>query len=350
MASVGCIAFIATTAAACGTATQMSAGAKVQSAIAKLGQQKSVTMTIGLDATQQQVWTALKGETDFTRNDAKMLAGTRASMVMSSTTPLKNATKGDFAFQLTFGGQKDVVEYRSVNGQLYVKADVQKLMTAGGASSSDVKQFQSVVAAADKLPSSYKSIKDAINGQWIVIDPKAFLDFAKSIGAGASLPSTSTIDKKAQAQMVAAVKKALGSSTTFKDTGTRDGADHVTATIPAAKAADALVQGLKPLQKQLPKNFPLADLQNKAPHQNIVLDLAIKDGTLSSVSVDLAAFDKKINGKLPLTVGYAAGSQPVTAPAGAGTLNPQDIMGAVMQLMSGKGGALKGLNLTGLSR
>jgi hypothetical protein len=350
VASAGCIAFIATAATACGTAEQMSAGAKVQSAVNKLGEQKAITMSLGLDATQQQIWTALKGEKDFTQDDAKALAGFDVSLAVSSATPLKNSKKSSVALQLSLADAKDVLELRVINDQFYVRADLKKLMSVAGGSSQEIKQFQSMVTAAGKLPSSYKSVKDAIGGKWITIDPKSFTDFAKTMGVDTPAPSTSTIDEKTQKQIADAVKKAIGDSAKFKDTGSRDGADHVSVTIPAAKAADALVQGLKPLKNQLPKDFPLSDLQKNAPDKDIVLDLAIKNGTLSGVTIDLATFDKTAKGKLPLTVGFAADAQPVKAPAGATTLNPQDIMGAVMQLMMGSGSAdLKGLDLTGLN-
>lgn len=350
MASAGCIAFIATAATACGTAQQISAGVKVQRAVDKLGEQKAVTTSLGLDATQQQIWTALKGEKGFTQDDAKTLAGLDVSVSMSSTKPLKDSKTGSVAFQLSLGSQKDLLEFRSVGQKFYVRADLKKLMSVGGGSSQEIKQFQSMVTAAGKLPSSYQSVKDLIGGKWITIDLKSFQEFAKTMGVNTPAPSTSTLDAKTQQQVADAVKKAIGDSAKFKDTGSRNGADHVSVTIPADKAAAALVQGLKPLQKQLPKGFSPSDLQKNAPAKDIVLDLAVKNGTLSSVTVDLATFDKNAKGKLPLTIGFATDVQAVKAPAGATTLNPQDIMGAMMQLMTGSSStSLKGLGLSGLN-
>jgi hypothetical protein len=354
VASAGCIAFIATAATACGTTAQLSAAAKVQQAAEKLGDQKALTMTFGIDASRQQIWTALKDEKDFSQDDAKILADLGVSIAVSSKQPLKDSKRQSLALQLSLGAEKNPLELRVVDEKFYLRADLKKLMSVGGGSNSaELKQFESMVTESHKLPSSYKSVKDAIEGKWITIDPKSFAEFAQTMGAGSgALPNTITLDKKTQQQIADAVQRAIGSSAKFKDTGSRDGADHVEVTVPADKVADALLQGLKPLKKQLPKDFPLPDPQKNAPHQDIVLDLAIKNAILSGITVVLATLDKKAKGKIPLAIGFAAGSQPVKAPANATTLNPQDIMGAMMELMTGDGlgvppASLKGLDLSG---
>lgn len=75
------------------------------------------------------------------------------------------------------------------------------------------------------------------------------------------------------------------------------------------------------------------DLQKSlddVPNKTVALDVAVKGGKLTHVSVDLAQFDDTIHGKLPLGLSVDGGADPVKAPAYAQQLNPQDLMGAVM--------------------
>lgn len=347
-AAVGCVASIATFVVACGN-DHVSAGTKVERAVNALAEQKAVTMTAGFDGSEQQIWSAMKREKDFTHDDAKVLAGLDVSLSVSSKKPLKD-TKGkdgaSVAVRVATGPGDDVLEFRSVSGdKAYVRVDLKKIMSlvsdAGDAkSAADMKEFRSFLDSADKLPASYRSVKDALAGKWVSIDPKAYEEFSKSLGkdAGASpFPDTGSLDLKTQQKMAEAIRKAVGSNARFADAGSRDGADHVKVTVPARKTAAAVAEALKPMEKQLPKDFKLSDLKD-APNKNVTFDVAIKDGMLSGATVDLAQFDKKPHGKLPLSLAFTADAKPVSAPAGASTLNPQDVMGAMMQLMMGQMG------------
>lgn len=344
-AAAGCVAFIATAAVSCGTAANLTAGAKVQQAFARLGEQKAMSMTVGFDGTEAQIWSALKGEDDFTHDNAKMLADLDVSLSVSSDQVLRKAKDGSVAVTVSAGGDSSLLEVRSLNGKkLYVKADLKQLMTLGSSagdagSKADLKEFQSMLDRADKLPSSYKSVKNLLGGKWVSIDPDSFKELAKEFGGtGTGTGPLDALDTKTQQAIVKAVAKAIGSNATFKDAGSKNGADHVTVTVPAAKTADALAKALKPYKDDLPDGFDPAGLKD-VPKKNITLDVALKDGALSGITVDVAQFDKEVKGSLPLTIGFGADAKPVRAPAGATVLNPQDIMGAMMALMTGSGSA-----------
>ncbi|MFF3564420.1 hypothetical protein ACFYXS_30685 [Streptomyces sp. NPDC002574] len=351
IAAAGCAAFIATTATACGTAGNLSAGAKVQQALDRLGEQKAVTLSVGFGGSEQQIWSALKGSDGFTQDNAKMLAGLDVSLSMSAAKPLKDV-KGDegdetsVALQVSLGRGKDLLEIRSLAGkQAYLRADLRQFLSladdlATQQDKADLQGFRQMLDAADDLPSSLKSVKDALGGKWVSVDPKGYEEFFKSMAkdnpAGSPLPDTSALDAKTQERITKALRDALEHNAKFTDAGSKDGADHVKVTVPAGKTADALAGALEPLADQLPDGFSPADLK-KVPDKDVSVDVAIKDGTLSGVSLDLDQFDTgdEIHGALPLTVGFAPDARPVSAPAGATPLDPQDIMGAVMQLMAG---------------
>ncbi|MFI8184547.1 hypothetical protein OG539_24635 [Actinacidiphila glaucinigra] len=348
IAAAGCAAFIATTASACGTAENLSAGAKLQQAVDRLGEQKAVTLSVGLDGNEQQIWSALKGSDGFTRENAELLAGIDVSLSVSAAKPLKDVKEGgaSLALRISLGRGKDLLEVRGLaGGKTYLRLDLRRFMSLAGdlgtgKSKGDMAQIQQFLDAADDLPSSYKSVKDALGGKWVSVDPKAFQEFAMSMGengpAGSPLPDTPELDAGTQKRVTKALRRALESNAKFADAGSKDGADIVKVTVPAGKTADALADALEPLADQLPEGVSPSDLKD-VPDKDVTVDVAVKDGTLSGISLDLDQFDSgdEIHGALPLTVGFAPDAAPVAAPAGATPLNPQDVMGAMMQFMMG---------------
>ncbi|MDX3098649.1 hypothetical protein PV703_18785 [Streptomyces sp. ME01-24h] len=348
IAAAGCAAFIATAATACGTAENVSAGTKVQQALDRLGQQKAVTVSVGFDGSEQQIWSALKGSDGFSRENAEMLADFDVSLSASAAEPLKDAKEGSssLALRISLGKDKDLLEVRGLaGGKIYLRFDLRRFMSlagdlGAGKSKGDMAEIQKFLDTADDLPSSYKSVKDALGGKWVSVDLKAFEEFAKTMGedgpAGSPLPDASALDGKTQKLITKALREAVEHNAKFADAGSKDGVDHVKVTVSAGKTADALAKALEPLAAQLPDGVSPGDLKD-VPNKDVSVDVAIKDGTLSGISLDLDQFDTKdeIHGALPLTVGFAPDAVPVAEPAGATALNPQDIMGAMMQFVMG---------------
>ncbi|WP_277439530.1 hypothetical protein [Streptomyces sp. SPB162] len=348
LAAIGCVALIASASAACGTVQQVGAAVKVKNAVDRLGEQKAVTATVAFDATEAQIWAAMKGEDDFTKDDAKMLAGLHARLGVSSDKPLKDAAAtqdakggmGDgssFSFQLTSdaAGKQNLIEVRAVDKKVYLRADVKALSALGGDKGGDRAGIDGFLGSADKLPPSLDVVKDALTGKWISLDPQVFTEFSKTLGGDKSLgksplpvPDPSSLDAKTQQQLVDAVKQAIAQNAKFTDKGSTDGVDHVIMTVPAGQTAKDLAKGFAPLEKQIP-GFKAPD-PGKVPAKDLAVDLSIKDGMLSGISLDVAQFNEKPQGKLPLVIGLNGGSAPVEAPAGARELKPQDIMGLFM--------------------
>ncbi|HEY5837133.1 hypothetical protein [Streptomyces sp.] len=352
LAAVGVVALIAAGSTACGTA-QATPQATVENALTKLSDQKSLTMGLSFDATADQIYSALQDQDDFTKADATMLASLRAQLAVSSEKKfglVKSADQaGAFAFRFSDdkSGEKNLVEVVSVDKKLYLRADIkgiQKLDTGSG-SSSDAAELNEFLAQADQLPSSLASVKAALKGEWIVIDPKAFAEFAKSFGgrmAGSenspfsALTGDTGLDAKTQAGIAAALKKALADNATYKKLDDRDGADHVQVSVPAQQFAKELQTSLTPVLKGIP-SFEAADLNglSDVPNRTISVDLGVKGGNVSSVTFDVAQFDDTIGGKLPLTLTLDRGTKSISAPEGALQLNPQDLIGMFMADMPG---------------
>lgn len=349
MAAAGCVAILAASTAGCGT-EQVSAGTRVERAFDRLDRQKAVTMTVGFDGTQQQIWTAMKGQKDFTRDNAKMLADLDVAVSMSSKKALEDTKKGgSVAVRVAQGPGKDLLEFRRLGGskKVFLRADIDRLMSmAAGSGDAEsqaaMKEFRTFVDSADELPSNYRSVKNVLTGKWVSIDPEAFEEFGRSMSKGSGgpspIPDTEGLTAKEQKKISEALDTVMSRHARFTDKGTENGVDHVGITLPAAKTADALIKALEPLEDKLPEGVELSSLKD-IPAKKITLDVAIKDGMPSRMTIDAAQFDREIKGTLPVSLGFGVDADPVKAPAGAAALDPQDLMGAMMQFMTGRMGA-----------
>ncbi|MFF7198819.1 hypothetical protein ACFZAM_34570 [Streptomyces sp. NPDC008079] len=339
LAAAGVVAMIAAGSAACGTAAASSPDTKVKNAFEKLNGEKSLTLGVRFDASADQIYTALQGEEDFTKETAKTLADLRVAVALSADKAFKDLKDGDkssFAFQLGAdgSGKKSLVDVRAVNDKVYLRLDLKGFETLIGSSSKDAAQLNEFLGMADELPASLASVKSALKGDWISLDLKSFESFAKSMSKDGdsplgALPDTSKgLDAKTQQQVVDALRKALVNNAKFKELGNHDGADHVEVTVPARQVAKELEGSLGSLTRQIP-DFKPSDLE-KVPNKTVAVDVAVKGGKLAGISLDVAQFDTKAKGKLPLVVDVNGGADPVGAPSGAKVLNPQDLMGLFM--------------------
>ncbi|MBY8878169.1 hypothetical protein [Actinacidiphila acidipaludis] len=354
LAAAGVVALISVGAVACGSDTTTPQG-KVENAFEKLGKQNTVTMSLGFDGSADDIYAALKDEDDFSRDNAKLLATLNLSLSVSSQKSFsllgkdgaKDGKNGAFAFALSNDGSgaSSLAEIRYVNQKAYLRVDLKGLEKLGPTGGNTA--FDQFLSQSDQLPSSLASVKAAIKGQWVTIDPKAFQQFAKSL-AGASggssgsadsplsgLTGTPSVDAATQKKIWAALKKALTTNVTYKDLGNRDGADHVQVSAPARQLAKALSDSLTPVLKDIPGYNAKSLDPSGAPDKTLSVDVAIKGGSLSAVTFDIAQLDDQAHGKLPITLSLDGSAKSISAPAGAQVLNPQDIMGLFMSQMPG---------------
>jgi len=204
----------------------------------------------------------------------------------------------------------------------------------GGTSASGRAALDQLAEKADSLPSSMAAVKGALKGEWVRLDPKSFEEFSKS--KGGAKDSDKKLDPKAQKQLFDTLEKALGDNATFKETGSRDGADHVKVTVPAKKFAQDLEKGLKPLKDKLGDKAGKLDGLGKVKDKDLTVDVAVRNGMVSGLTLDLSQLSEKIKGELPLTLAVKGGSGRIEAPAGAKELKPQDLLGAAMFMFRDK--------------
>ena len=351
LAAAGVVALITAGSAACG-ADKTTPQGRVGDAFQKLGRQKTVTLGLSFDGSTDQIYTAMKNEDGFNQDDAKLLSSLRLSLSVSSQKSFsvlskKASDKGsavDFSLFSDDSGDQSLAEIRMVDQKLYLRADIKGLekLDTSPSDSKGIDSFNQFVDQADQLPSNLAAVKAAIKGQWISLDPKAWESFAKSMGSGGSgsgAAATPTLSPQQQQQLVAGLEKALTANVSYAELGSKGGADHVKVTVPARQFTKDVATDLAPVLKQIPgfKQSDLDDAENGkgVPNKNLSVDVAVKNGSISAVTFDVAQLDTKVVGSLPLTLTLDGSAKAVSAPAGAQTLNPQDIMSLVMSMNGG---------------
>ncbi|MEV4433700.1 hypothetical protein [Streptomyces sp. NPDC049555] len=355
------MAIIAAGSTACDPSNSLSTAAKVKQAFDKLGKQKSLSLEIGFDANADQIFKAMQGQDDFTRDDAAMLAKMKLDYSFGSDTALKDAKADDKSFkygmQLGESG-KPVLEARQLDNKSYFRVDLKAVMAFAekhgkkpGSGDAEGKAMEKLIRQADQLPDSLGGAKNALKGEWVSLDKATLEEFAKSMDKSGSGKSTQP-DPETQKKVYEVLQRALVDNAEVKDAGKKNGVEHVTATVPANKVAKDFAEGLKPLKDKLGAKAPSLDKLDKdldeldkKKDKNLVFDLSIKDGMLAGLSLDAAQFnddakgEDKLQGPLPIAITFKDGAAALTAPAGAKELKPQDLMGAAMFAMgAGKDG------------
>ncbi|MBB1245733.1 hypothetical protein GL263_19530 [Streptomyces durbertensis] len=354
-----------TVATACSTADHLTSAMRVKNAVAKLGEQESVSVTARFDATPAEILAYLQegngpGKGPHARQHARLLADLEIAAALSAGKPLRDVNardRVDNAAAVNFGG-KDVFAFKSVDSKLYTRVNLAALATEleesatpgeagdtagededtageGPASLSEPGELQKLL---DAVPDHLTSAKAALGGRWVRVSPDEFGRINEALGGEAGTGSdrlaqaTALLREPAlQQRVVTAVENALGKRARFTGTGRREGADHVTLTLNARDAARELGRALAPVRAQL--GDPDLGVLDAAPDRKISMDLAIRHERLSTLTVDLGQFDEGRSGALPLKLTFAAGEVvSVAAPAKADRLDPRDLLDALSQV------------------
>ncbi|UGY92942.1 hypothetical protein [Streptomyces gobiensis] len=330
---------------ACSTTERVGAAMKVKNAVEKLGARESVTATARIDATPDQIYTYLQqgkgvGKGKKARENAQLLADLELAVSVGADKPLRDLTdtdRADSATAVNFGGV-DVFSFKSVDRKLYVQLSLEALAKEINGTGLALKDAQELGRLTKELPSSLAAAQSALSGKWVRINPREFGEFSEVLGGEAGqhaerLAEATAVLQSApvQQRIVTAVQESLGKHATFTSAGTKEGAEHVTLTLPARDAGKVLAAALRPVQRQI-GDLDLSVLE-KAPNKKVVADLAIRHDTLSTLTVDLGQFDEGRAGqpaKLPLKLTFAPGEAlAVAAPPVAEKLNPQDLLAAL---------------------
>jgi hypothetical protein len=313
--AVGCTAVLLATAAACGTVQNLTAGQKVDQAVERLGEQKSLAFQLDLDADADTINT-LMGETSSDEplppEFAKFVSGLRVDVSVKSRKALADSGQKDLigtSMRITGTGGV-LVEYRIIGDFTYYRADMKAVGEAMGVP----------MPSVDDLPPSEKEMKKVLEGDWVKVDTKELGSSRKSAGGAAKgSAGAGDLDAKTQKKVLEAVRGVIGREVTFRTRSGAGGVEHVVATGNLRDLLTGVFDKLRPLQGDLPAGAELPsdkDLKD-APNKKVAVDFTLKSGDLRQIKVDLAVLDDSPkNAKLPLVLKFSQAGD-ISAPAGA---------------------------------
>jgi hypothetical protein len=261
---------------------------------------------------------------------AELLAGARVAVSVQSKKPLQDSSDTDItgmAMKVS-GPDGDLLEYRQIGDWAYLRAGVKSLEKASG----------SQLPAPEDLPPNATDLKKVLAGGWVKMPADSL---TKNTPGKETYPSADPGARDRQKKVIKGLQQLVDREVQLKDTGTKDGADHITATAPFRTLITGLVDKLRPLAGDLPQGAKLPtskDLKD-APNKKITADFAIKNGALSEVSVDLAPLAESAKSdKFALVLRIGKGEQ-ATTPAQATQIDPtalaQQLFGGPQPLPSG---------------
>lgn len=320
-----------------------------------MSESKAFKAEISFAATADEIMAfdkvASKDSDPMDRKAAELMADLKLSVAISADKPLKDldSLKGgdvnslgqdpgfDSAFALSGKSGKTFADIRMVDGNLFLKADIEGIAEMADEDASQVKGL------AREFP---KVVQDAVAGKWISVEGKMLKEFvdkaSKGAGAGAAAPAMPSVDPKVAGDLLITVKDVINRNVTFEDKGKQDGADHIYVAAPAKAFADDLLKSLKPALKGIP-GLPLDEFPTAAPtdipDKKIGVDVFVKDGFVSSVVVDLAQFDQDLpaDAHLPMKVAFSKDADAApTAPEGATKFTMADFEEIVGMMMGSK--------------
>ncbi|MGK5446930.1 hypothetical protein [Streptomyces radiopugnans] len=346
--AAACCALLIAASTACEAPGRADAETRVRQSVERLGEWDTVSVTVRVEAPADEIHAFLRRNHErgigpaVSRTDALLLSRMETALVFGADRPLKDLggkDRLDTAAAVNFGN-RDVAAYKSVGADFYVRADWTRLAHETNRSRGTVVQAAELARSADGLPPSLAAARDMFEGRWVQIDPEEFDHFARAVGGkygerAQRLANSVDILQSARAQhhVIGAVRRALDDHAVLRDAGRADGTERVRVTLPAREAADGLARTLAPLEDRF-DGIGFSWLE-RAPDRRVTAELALRDGVLSGMTVDLAQFTGETGAgepvEIPLAMSFAPGSAvPVKAPEGARWLDPQDVMAAVL--------------------
>ncbi|MBB5938118.1 hypothetical protein [Streptomyces zagrosensis] len=345
LVAVGCTVVLAAGSTACGTEENLSAGQRLSRATDNLGEGDSISVQMSFGATPEQLLALSEGSDDpMPPEAAEFVSKMKVTFSAQSKKSLESSDEKDLTgSQLKVSGPDgDLIEYRLVDKTAYYRLDLEQFAKLSGEAMPPLDEIKS------ELPKGFKAAEAILAGKWVKIDMADLESLQRDMGAQADEDGPSgdpTLSAETSKKLLLSIQNAFAGQVTTKEAGRKDGADHVLATAPVRPLVTAIVNGLRPIARELPggaKDLPTAKDLQELPNDKVTVDFALKHGQLSGATVDVAQFDKKLqkklaahgDGKLPVELAFGEPDS-VDAPSDATKIDLKDLMTGIGSLMPG---------------
>jgi hypothetical protein len=325
----------ALTASACsgggggGGTGQSNPRAELAAAFTNADQTSALTLTLHLqtDAAAIQALASEQGDT-LSSAEAQAIAGAQLQIEVKSGGGNLSAAAGRTALRiLASDNGRGFVDLRYVGHVLYLKVDLSGLLQVVNRPQLSAQ----LSAEARRLPSFARSF---LAGHWVSLDTTALFGMLSGLGVNVA-PSTSPGQND---RVLNDLRTALERDLAVKRVGSTVQGDHLQLTGHTRQLVGDLVTVVR---NDLPGGAVIASgiKLDSVPLRSVTLDAYVRNGTLNSLSLDLAQFappaEKKPTDHLPLTLDFSRSGAPITAPAGAIVIQPSQLTSLFGRLSGG---------------
>lgn len=309
---VGCAAAVLVTVAACGTVQNLTAGQKVDNAVERLGEQKSLAFGLRLDADPDDLTALVGGESEEVPPEmAEFFTGLRVDVSVKSKKALADSGEKDIVgvgMKLS-GDDGALIEYRVVGDYTYYRADMEAMGEAMGVPFPTADEL-------DELPENEQDVlRPLLEGEWVKIATSELEDASGDSGSAGS----GELDAKTRKKILDAVRGVVAREVTFKTKEDKDGTEVITAKANFRDLLTGVFDKLQPLKDALPPGaeLPTAKDLKDAPNRKVAVDFTLKNGELTKIEADLAVLaDDPKGAKAPLILTFDKAAD-VSAPKDA---------------------------------
>jgi hypothetical protein len=295
------------------------AAAKLATAVSRLSDASTLTTSLKLGATADQLMAFGRAQSDdsrLTADQARKIADAAltitvaapAGQTLGDITGLSKSGAANIA--LVEGGQT-WVNFRFVDKVLYLQADLEDLLTALGK--------QKTYRQIERGRSKYPFLDKALDGGWLSLPLSALTQS----GATSALP---TPDAAQARSFIDSLKSLLTSDVTVtRKSGRHD--DTYTLTTNLRKISADLMAKFRAVPGAA--DALGADDLSKVPDRDVSLVATVRKGKLTGLSFDLAQLAKVQKPALPIRMTFKASHRGIAAPAGATPVDLTALYGLV---------------------
>ena len=302
---------------------------ELTASVENLGASDVLTTTLRLDTTAA----ALQS---FAADDGEKLSAADAEAIASAEIVVEvQSANGDDLSQLEGGDDNaanvsfrfvsnddTLAELRVVNGDLYLQGDIRAILAL-------VNQSEAYADVQKRVAAMPSFVQAFVEGEWVSINGAAAKGLAGSL-SGAQTPS----DKQGQ-KLLEDLQGIVQRDVTVTRDGSDERGDHLVLTGNTKSLARDFVEaasGALPAGSAAMGQFDPDDV----PDRDVTVDVWVKDGVLSEISLDLVQFAKpgqsKAGDSLPVALSFEQEGEDIAEPE---NVTPVDLsqLGALLGAM-----------------
>jgi hypothetical protein len=323
-------------AGACGAAEIAAPRIALRQAAAQVADAQRSSFTVSF-AGQEADAIALfsEGEEDVTAEDRQemtTLFHSQLSMVMDQGADRADPKDDASDMDVRVGDVEHAFQLRQVDGKIYARADVRKLVPVFGGTAADINSF-----LADAKGMGFDFLPGAVDGGWLAIDVAPLESFAKGLAKSAGSDmfgglDPTNLDAGVFKPLLSAITGAYGSDVEVERLSSDASGQHYR----LAASARRLYERLLPELKKLPMLADLADEEfppsADVPDERYELDVWVADRHITRAEFNLSQFVPAAHRPGPVVLRVDVNTHPdgIAAPAKSELLDIFEIWGRVM--------------------